>query len=265
MSITKFDGTAPISFAPGTLLGYRKDGRPFYLIAGGAPKDDEEFDSNMGDGEDDKEDDEDVEDEEEDDDDKEDEDKEDDKSKVKEDPKKSAQEQEIERLKQRLAKTRRESAARRKKLEEVNRNNDADAKKDGDDKESAVREAKQSGYTEAETKYKGMLHAVAGRVALMEAGVKPAKAKRALKLIDFDDVEIDDEGELIGIEDAIDDLKEEWPELFVPEKDEDDEPVVTKTRVKSNHVNGANRKTGGVKKPKTATEVALERLTGARR
>lgn len=262
MKIVEFDGTPPISFAPGTLLGYRKDGRPFYLIAGGAPKEgeDKEFDTEMDDDEG-KEDEDDKDDDEEDEEEVE-EDKEDAK---KEDPKKSAQEQEIERLKQRLAKTRRESAARRKKLEEMNRNSDAEVKKDGDDKEGAVREAKQAGYSEAEEKYKGMLHAVAGRVALMEAGVKPAKAKRALKLIDFDDVEIDDDGELSGIEDAIEDLKEEWPELFVVEREEDEDVAPVKTRVKSNHVNGADRKPKGIKKPKTATELAVERLTGSRR
>jgi hypothetical protein len=44
---------------------------------------------------------------------------------------------------------------------------------------------------------------------------RAAKLKRALKLMDVEDVEIDDDGEVLGLEDAIDELKEEFPELFV--------------------------------------------------
>jgi hypothetical protein len=43
---------------------------------------------------------------------------------------------------------------------------------------------------------------------------RAAKLRRALKLMDVEDVEIDDDGEVLGLEDAIDELKAEFPELF---------------------------------------------------
>ena len=41
-----FDSAIPIPYAPGSLLGYWKNGEPFYVSAGGA-SDDDEFDSKM--------------------------------------------------------------------------------------------------------------------------------------------------------------------------------------------------------------------------
>jgi hypothetical protein len=80
--------------------------------------------------------------------------------------------------------------------------------------------------TETETATRGeMLPVVikhAATSALRDAGfvfpddkdARATKLRRALKLMDVEDVEIDEDGEVLGLEDAIDELKAEWPELF---------------------------------------------------
>lgn len=254
----KFD--APIFFAPGTLIGKRRDGRPIYLQAGGSA-DNEDFDTKMGDDEEIKEEEDDEEDG--DGDDEEDEEgAEESKTKpVKKSEKKLTPEQEENaRLKVRLAKTRRESAARRKKIDEMARA--ADTAKDGDDAEKAGREAKQAGFEEAENTYKPWVMDLFASNALLAAGIKPGKEKRALKLLDYEGIDFDASNrDISGIEDAVDELKEEWPELFGAEKEEESAPTST-PRVKSKDVNGAGRASNGSKKPKTSTELALDRLIG---
>lgn len=246
----------PFSIAPGTVLGYWKNGKPFYVIAGGAPSDDE-FDSKMDEeneeGEEEAEEEEETEQEEE----KREEAKED-KKPVK---KQSPEQEEIARLRQRLAKTRQESASRRKRLEEMSKA--AETSKDSDESEKAVAEAKRTGFDEAENTYKPWVMDLFASNALLAAGIKPGKEKRALKLLDYDGVDFDASNrDITGIEDAVEELKEEWPELFTAEKEEEETKTVA--RVKSKDVNGAGRTVLKDRKPKTSTEQALERLIGRR-
>lgn len=239
------------------VVGFYADGSPIYLPMGG---DDNDFDSNMGDGEGgDGDGDGDGEDDDDDDDVTE------DNSKLSKKPeaKKPDTNDEVAELKRRLAKTRAESAARRKKIATLEAA--ATAAKDTSEEAKSAREAEQRGYQEAEKKYHPQLVNLAGRNALLAAGVPSGKVKRALRLIDMDDVEIDDDGEVIGIEDAIDELKDEWPELFAAkasaEEGEEKKVRSSAPKVKSSDVNGAGRK-GNAKKPLTSDEEMLRRLTG---
>jgi len=50
--------------------------------------------------------------------------------------------------------------------------------------------------------------------AFIEAGVTPEKMKVALKLADTDSLDIDDNGEVTGIEDAVQAVREELPDIF---------------------------------------------------
>lgn len=74
---------------------------------------------------------------------------------------------------------------------------------------------------QAEAKYKPILVKQAARGALIEAGLIVAKGKeqtaigKALKLIDMDEVELDEDGEVEGLDEQIQELKESFPELFV--------------------------------------------------
>lgn len=70
-------------------------------------------------------------------------------------------------------------------------------------------------------------------------------AKTALKLLDLDDVEITEDGEVEGLEEAIDDLAKEHPYLLKKEKDGDDEEDdPTKKRKRSTGQPTGNRKKG---------------------
>jgi hypothetical protein len=66
---------------------------------------------------------------------------------------------------------------------------------------------------------------LSAREMLQEAGCKPERVKRGVRLIDIEpDWDEDD------ISEAIEDLKNEMPELFIQPKTEDDEPPATKRR-----------------------------------
>lgn len=50
--------------------------------------------------------------------------------------------------------------------------------------------------------------------ALAEAGWNGQRLNSLMKLIDLDDVEVDDDGEITGLAEQIDAIKAEWPEFF---------------------------------------------------
>lgn len=56
------------------------------------------------------------------------------------------------------------------------------------------------------------------RGALAVAGVAPDRVARAVGLLDLKGIDVDDDGEVDGLDDAIDSLKREWPELFPAER-----------------------------------------------
>ncbi|MGW0575125.1 phage scaffolding protein [Streptomyces sp. NPDC002920] len=50
--------------------------------------------------------------------------------------------------------------------------------------------------------------------ALSEAGWNGSRLNSLMKLLDLDDVEVDDDGEISGLSEQIDAIKAEWPEFF---------------------------------------------------
>jgi hypothetical protein len=68
-------------------------------------------------------------------------------------------------------------------------------------------------------------------VALAKAGVDAKLVTRAARLLDTDDLDYDDDGNLTGIDDQIDDLKADWPILFEkPKAEVEDEPEPKRQR-----------------------------------
>jgi len=67
-----------------------------------------------------------------------------------------------------------------------------------------------------ETKYKGALAAVAVEAALSRAGYSAGEERlaRVMKMIDMDEVDVDDDGQVVGIVDQIADIKHDVPEWF---------------------------------------------------
>ena len=209
-----------ISLPPGTILGYRADGRPIHVIAGGA--EDDEPDIEVGDE---------LEEEPEPEVDDEPEPDEAPKPKPpakKPEPKaddfKPPSKDEWARTQAALKKA--NDDAKRHRL----RNKELEEKARGDETEheKALREAREEG----ERRFRAPLVRTAARAALVEAGAlaflqdekdpdsSAAKEKgesrltRLLKLVDTDALDIDDDGSVSGLEAAVDDLRRDYPELF---------------------------------------------------
>lgn len=84
--------------------------------------------------------------------------------------------------------------------------------------------------TKGEDKYKRSAVAAAARAELKDAGFTGSKeqAAKLSKLLDLDDLDVDDDGEVDGLEDAVADLKEQFPALFAGEKAADEKPKTPK-------------------------------------
>lgn len=96
---------------------------------------------------------------------------------------------------------------RRKVVEAENRRLKAASASDAD-------KAAEAQITEVETKWATRFKSTAARAALAEAGVPSEKLTRALKLIDMDALEVDDDGDVDGLDGEVDSLRESFAELF---------------------------------------------------
>jgi hypothetical protein len=87
--------------------------------------------------------------------------------------------------------------------------------------------------------------------ALIEAG--GTNLKGLIRLLDTDQLEVDDDGDVEGLEDEIDRLKEDYPEMF---KSEEEAPKPRKRFPKAD----AGARGGKPDSTKSATEIQVERL-----
>jgi hypothetical protein len=101
--------------------------------------------------------------------------------------------------------------------------------------ETARREAAEAAQKAADAKYKP----ISARAALLEAGVKPSRVKGALKLLDMDEIEIDADGEVTGLDSQVAGLREEWPELFADTQPEPEKKAEVKRPARG--ADGANK------------------------
>lgn len=229
-----------ISQPAGTILGYRADGRPIRIIAGGAEPD-SDMDVEVGDGtEPETADEPDLEPE------PEEEPEPDDKPKPKP-PTKKADEEYKPPSKDEWART---QAALKKANDDAKRhrlrNKELEDKARGDETEheKALREAREEG----ERRFREPMKRSGVRAALAEAGF--ASPDRLMKLIDWDAVSVDDEGELLGVEAEVDRVKAEYPEFLPQDKPK---PKARPT--------GAPRP-AAVEKPKSTAEIHAARILG---
>lgn len=125
-----------------------------------------------------------------------------------------------------------------KELEQAARANESE-------QEKALREAREEG----EKRYRTPLVTAAARAALAEAGLN-GDTGRVLKLVDMENLSVDDEGDVIGLDAEIDKLKQEFPEFFqAPAKPKKPRPT------------GANREPAP-ERPKTSAEIHAMRALG---
>lgn len=143
------------------------------------------------------------------------------------------------------ARNRRKAAeARADALEAAKGNKPAD-----DDAEAAVKAARDEGTKAERERSDGRLMRSEAKSALIAKGADAAKVKRLIALVDYSDLEVDDDGEVEGLEDAIDDLVSEYPELF-------NKPGARR-RISGDSDDGKGRPRG-----KSATERQAAMLTG---
>jgi hypothetical protein len=205
MGIHPTTETVGISVPPGTILGYRGDGRPIYPIAGGAEDDDgpdievEVDDESATEPEADAEP----------------EPEETPKPKppakkydAKPDDFKPPSQTEWARTQAALKKANDDAKRHRLRNKELE-----DAARTGEtEHEKALREAREEG----EKRFREPMKRAAVRAALAEAGFQ--NPDRLVKLIDWDAISVDDDGDAIGVEAEVDRVKSDYPELLPQEK-----------------------------------------------
>jgi hypothetical protein len=100
------------------------------------------------------------------------------------------------------------------KRKPVGKKTDADADGDKPDAEAIRAEADRTANERANSR----IVKAEARGALATAGVAKDRVARAVGLLDLKGIDVDDDGEVDGLDDAIDALKQEWPELFPAER-----------------------------------------------
>jgi hypothetical protein len=210
------------------IIGYREDGRPIWSIMGAAPDDEIEdgsTDSEDEEGEDSEEGEEGEEG-----------DEPEEKPAAKKAPAKAPAKAAPAKLgaggKSALQKERDRAKNAERQLRELRRRNESDGEK-------MQREAEE----EAEKRYKPQAIKAYAQGALAAAKIKGDPA-RATKLLDMEELDLDEDGTVIGLDEQIAQLKTDYPDLF--------EPAVVRKRV-STKVDGAGKKAPSTE-PKTSAE-----------
>lgn len=99
--------------------------------------------------------------------------------------------------------------------------------------------------------------------ALSDAGWNGTRLSSLMKLVDLDDVEIDDDGEILGLAEQITAIKTEWPELFKRERRAPTtSPGVTGPSTPAAKVTTADKKTAPPEPKSWADAVAQQAVRG---
>jgi hypothetical protein len=169
--------------------------------------------------------------------------------------------EEHERVKRALAKANNEAKKHRLRLKQYLANKDDDDVDDDKGKKKIDRERIRDEVSEAEeTKWKQRVVRQAARAALLEAGLIGDATKLA-RLVNVTDVEVDDDGDVTdGLQDQIDEIREDYPDLF------EDRGVDRKQRRGMRGIDGGDR--GGNRPPRklsSAEKIQELALRGGRR
>jgi DNA polymerase III gamma/tau subunit len=112
-----------------------------------------------------------------------------------------------------------ENAARRKRLEEIQRAQETEHEK-------AIREAADAARAES----KPRIVRTEAKYALQAAEARPERVAALLKFVDFEKVEIDGD-DVTGLDDQVEELKKEYPEFFKQSEPEKPVPEPERPRV----------------------------------
>lgn len=83
-----------------------------------------------------------------------------------------------------------------------------------DDDDVDVEAIKASTKAELKVESDARIRKVAARSELKAAGIPAAQVGKLVGMLDLDSLDVDDDGEVDGLDEAIDELKAEWPQLF---------------------------------------------------
>jgi hypothetical protein len=118
--------------------------------------------------------------------------------------------------------------------------------------------AKRDGEQAASARFRSMAVNQAARAALSGSGVQATNMGRLVRLLDLDEIEIDEEGEITaGLDEQIETLKAELPQLFKAP-----EPEKSKKRTPPPRVNGSARAEAEERPRSSAEQIAAQVLSG---
>lgn len=126
---------------------------------------------------------------------------------------------ELKRTRESLSKASGSSKAKRDRIKRLNAEL-ADARKpakkaDDDDEKVDAEAVKAAAIAEARAESDSRIRKTAARAELKAAGIPADQVSRLVGLIeDLDDLDVDEDGNVDGLDDAIDELKAAWPQLF---------------------------------------------------
>lgn len=143
-----------------------------------------------------------------------------------------------------------------RELEEARKPKPKSKSKDDDDDSPDLDTVRHEARAEGEKA--GTLRAkkAEARAALISAGVDSSRVARLVGMIDLDDLDLDDDG-LDGIEEAIEDLRREVPELFAKKRRRRES-----TAGESDRSGDKGERRGSDRKTKTASQIAADRILG---
>lgn len=112
----------------------------------------------------------------------------------------------FEAVKKALKKANHEAAKYRHELKELREQTESE-------QEKALRQAREEAANEAKQEYVQLVARAEAKAKLREAGVT-GNIDRLIKLIEFDELEVNEDGGVDGLDDQINGLKEDYKELF---------------------------------------------------
>lgn len=131
---------------------------------------------------------------------------------------------ELKAAREALSKASGSSKAKRDKIKELKRQlaaveggaggGDDDDDDDDDEDDAASRKKSRQAVAAERERADNRIKKAEARGALRGAGIDPKRLERAVGLIDLDELDVDDDGNVDGLDEALDALRDEWPELF---------------------------------------------------
>ena len=127
---------------------------------------------------------------------------------------------ELKKTRQSLSAASGSSKAKRDKIKRLNRELEEarkpkpKAKTDDDDEKLDADAIKAAAKAEARAESDTRIKKTTVRAELKAAGIPADQATRLIGLVDLESLDVDDDGEVEGLDEAIADLKEAWPQIF---------------------------------------------------